>query len=96
MKVNKAAASLVAAKFDVITQNSTGEQFVIEGHYPHNRGTLFACVSLKDAGTAIFFAHEFTLTIRNPRNLSYDIGKSDLACKTTHAVRMENLECSMT
>jgi hypothetical protein len=96
MKVNKAAANLVAAKFDVITQNNSGEQFVIEGHYPHNRGTLFACVSLKDAGTAIFFAHEFTLTTRNPRNLSYDTGKSDLARKTTHAVRMENLECSMT
>ncbi len=92
MKVNKAAANIVAAKFDVISQNSTGEQFVIEGHYPHNRGTLFSCVSIKDGGTAIFFAHEITLESRNPRNLSYDMGKSELAKKTTHAVRMENLQ----
>ncbi len=91
MKVHQAAANIVAARFDIITQNRTGEQFVVDGHYPHNRGTLFACVSLRDAGTAIFFAHEFTLTTRNPRNLSYDIGKSDLARKTSHAVRMENL-----
>ena len=91
MKVNQAAANIVAARFDIITQNRTGEQFVIDGHYPHNRWTLFHCYNVKDAGSAIFFAHEFTLTTRNPRNLSYDIGKSDLARKTSHAVRMENL-----
>lgn len=92
MKVNQAAANVVAAKFDVISQDSTGEQFVVGGHYPHNRGTLFQCFSVKDGGSAIFFAHEFTLATRHPRNCSYDIGKSDLARKTTHAVRMENLQ----
>jgi len=96
MKVNKAAANIVAAKFDVITQNSSGEQFVVGGHYPHNRGTLFQCFAMTDGKSAILFAHEFTLTKRHVNNLSYDIGKSDLARKTSHAVRMENLECSMT
>ena len=92
MKVNQAAANIVAAKFDVISQNSTGEQFVVGGHYPHNRGTLFQCFAVNNGQSAMFFAHEFTLATRHPRNLSYDIGKSELAKKTTHAVKMENLQ----
>lgn len=84
------AVKMIAAKYDIIRSKISGEEFVVEGHSRHVSGVLFLCVCLKDGRSAALFERDFTLVKRDPQNLHYDIGFSELATKTTHAVAFAN------
>lgn len=84
------AKNQIAGKFDIVRSNISGQEFVVESLSTHREGIVYCCLSLTDGRGAAFFNRDITVVARDPRNHNLDIGTSDLARKTTHAVAMEN------
>lgn len=82
----------IAGKFDIVRSNVSGQEFVVESLSTHREGIVYCCVCLLDGRGAAFFNRDITVVRRDPRNLNLDLGTSELARKTTHAVAMANAE----